>query len=336
MRTRGRICKVFARVYIQRAPISRHSDRDLRHHDTHVSSRVEDRKFCLKKNTLAVAVQSGESNGAQGITSGTNEEKSSKMKSLCKCLASCKKDPQQPASRSNKTQSQSKVIFYRALAHAMAWFGAWLIYVVTFVWKIVPGSDVPRPLYTLQGFLNPLQGLFNFCIYMYPKVMKAKRSKKDNLTWWQACIRSLTSRGNKRKMGAPLRSLSSKGRQRRKWSLPSFRSSGNETMRMLTPLSGSSGASQLIQERRLSKKTQSQMIEEEKCEQEPGERIQQKMFKLLETAVKNEQPLNFPIKLDIEKEQEGARRNGEIPSDTMEAEKANDNQAVEEMEDMES
>ena len=72
----------------------------------------------LKKTNLAV--QSGRKNDAQGITNETNEEGSSKLKSLCKkCFASCK-DSQQPASRSNKAQSQSKVICYRALAYSIA------------------------------------------------------------------------------------------------------------------------------------------------------------------------------------------------------------------------
>ena len=289
----------------------------------------------LKKNTLAV--QSGEgSNGAQGINSnsGTNEEEeTSKIKSLCnKFFASCKKDSQQPASRSNKAQSQSKVIFYRALAYAMAWFVAWILYVVTFAWDVWI-----LPLYIVQSFLTPLQGLFNFCIYMYPKVMKAKRSKKDNLTWWQACIKALTSRGNKRKRGAPS-SLSSEGR-RKKWF-----SCGNKTTKTVSiPLSGGSGEkasssrgdSQQIEERRASKNTRSTMTEEEKCEQEPGELVQQKTLNLPETVVKIEQPFNFPIKLDVEKEEEAARRRGEMSSDTTGGKRSKDNQIVEEMEDME-
>ena len=51
--------------------------------------------------------------------------------------------------------------------------------------------------------------------------------------------------------------------------------------------------------------------------------------------MKIEQPFNFPIKLDVEKEEVAARRNGEMPSDTTGGVRANDNQTVEEMEDME-
>jgi len=59
----------------------------------------------FKKNNLAV--QSGGKNDAlRGITSETNEKGSSRIKSLCKCFASCM-DSQQPASRSNKAKSQS-------------------------------------------------------------------------------------------------------------------------------------------------------------------------------------------------------------------------------------
>ena len=269
----------------------------------------------LRKKNLAV--QSGGKNGAQGIASGTNEEGSSKIKSLCKCFASCSKDSQQPASKSNKAQSQSQVIFYKALAYFMAWFGTWMVYLVTFVWDIVPGStNIPSAVWSIQAFFTPLQGLFNFFIYMYPKVLQAKRSKKDNLTWCQAFVKALTSRGSKRKKGATSR-LRSVGRQRKKWSLPRFRSSGNKTTKMASLLpaasenqrdsgkkaSSSRSDSQQREERRATKNIQPPMAEEEKCEeQEEGERLQQKTFKLPETVVKNEQPFNFPIKLDVEKQ----------------------------------
>jgi len=58
------------------------------------------------------------------------------------------------------------------------------------------------------------------------------------------------------------------------------------------------------------------------------------MFNLPETVVKNEQPFNFPIKLeDVENEQAYSSRNGE--SDNTEEERVDENQTVKEMEDEE-
>ena len=47
----------------------------------------------------------------------------------------------------------------------------------------------------------PLQGLFNFLVFMSPKVRSAKRSRRgeENLTWRQAFIKAYMSRGERRR-----------------------------------------------------------------------------------------------------------------------------------------
>jgi hypothetical protein len=60
----------------------------------------------------------------------------------------------------------------------------------------------------LNACLGPLQGLFNFLVFMSPKVRNAKRPIRGrrNLTWRQAFIKAYMSRGAKRRTG---RSVSS-------------------------------------------------------------------------------------------------------------------------------
>jgi hypothetical protein len=62
----------------------------------------------------------------------------------------------------------------------------------------------------LTAFLNPLQGLFNFLVFMSPKVRNAKRPitcrGRKKLTWRQAFIKAYMSRGERRKTGRNLSS----------------------------------------------------------------------------------------------------------------------------------
>jgi hypothetical protein len=54
----------------------------------------------------------------------------------------------------------------------------------------------------LAACLTPLQGLFNFLVFMSPKVRSAKQPRRgENLTWRQAFIKAYMSRGERRKTG---------------------------------------------------------------------------------------------------------------------------------------
>ncbi len=59
----------------------------------------------------------------------------------------------------------------------------------------------------LNACLTPLQGLFNFLVLMSPKVRNTKRPRRgENLTWYQAFIKTFTSRGERRRTGRDLSS----------------------------------------------------------------------------------------------------------------------------------
>ena len=53
----------------------------------------------------------------------------------------------------------------------------------------------------LAACLTPLQGLFNFLVFMSPKVRSAKQAPRrgENLTWRQAFIKAYMSRGERRR-----------------------------------------------------------------------------------------------------------------------------------------
>ena len=61
----------------------------------------------------------------------------------------------------------------------------------------------------LAACLTPLQGLFNFLVFMSPKVRSAKQPRRgENLTWRQAFIKAYMSRGERRKTGGLTQEIS--------------------------------------------------------------------------------------------------------------------------------
>ena len=67
----------------------------------------------------------------------------------------------------------------------------------------------------LNACLTPLQGLFNFLVFMSPKVRNAKRPRRgENLTWRQAFIKACMSKGDRRRTD---RNLSSRNTRTGSW-----------------------------------------------------------------------------------------------------------------------
>mmetsp|Transcript_22525 Transcript_22525/g.48828 ORF Transcript_22525/g.48828 Transcript_22525/m.48828 type:complete len:223 (+) Transcript_22525:533-1201(+) len=88
-------------------------------------------------------------------------------------------------SNSNQNDSTSRVVMDRARAYTAAFLLTWSWYIVFTVLEI-SGVPLPDALEYVKGIFTPLQGFWNLMIFMYPKVMKAKRSQGGNLSWCQA------------------------------------------------------------------------------------------------------------------------------------------------------
>eukprot|EP00979_Chaetoceros_neogracilis_P003259 scaffold576_cov146-Chaetoceros_neogracile.AAC.11 len=102
------------------------------------------------------------------------------------------------ATRSNNTKKQSRAILHKAMAYSLAYL---LTYMFTFVTSVQywAGYQTSSTLKILVGILFPLQGFFNFLVFIQPKVANIKRTKK--LSWLQSFVTALKSRGDKRKRG---------------------------------------------------------------------------------------------------------------------------------------
>lgn len=93
-------------------------------------------------------------------------------------------------------QSNSRAVMHRAFAYSLSYTLTWfttilvLILDISGVWAKTP--PYPQWQITLTYFttiLNPLQGMFNFLIFMHPRVVRARRShqlRDVKISWCRA------------------------------------------------------------------------------------------------------------------------------------------------------
>jgi len=126
-----------------------------------------------ENNNIPAAVSVDESNGINNM-----------MRSIATCV---NRTFGRLSSHSNSSQnnSTSRVVMVRARAYTVAFLLTWSWFTILLVVEIV-GRYPPLALLYLTNFFTPLQGFWNLMIFMYPKVMKAKRSRGGNLSWCQA------------------------------------------------------------------------------------------------------------------------------------------------------
>ena len=92
--------------------------------------------------------------------------------------------------RSNRPRSQKRYIVYMALGYASAWVFTWVPFICVSAWlNYFTGM--------LTTVFTPLQGLFNFIVYMAPKVRTFRKSKRneEQLSWWQSFSKAWASKG---------------------------------------------------------------------------------------------------------------------------------------------
>ncbi len=92
----------------------------------------------------------------------------------------------------NNTQSHSRAVMHKAFQYSSAWFLSWGIFNL---YLMIPNPP-PALLYIASIFL-PLQGFYNLCIYMYPKVVYARipRHGQEKVYLYQAIYIAFWSRG---------------------------------------------------------------------------------------------------------------------------------------------
>lgn len=107
----------------------------------------------------------------------------------------------------NKSKrSKSRSILNKAMAYSCSWLLTWVFWLVYSIFIIAGmGEEIPSSIVYLKYIFMPLQGLYNLTIFMHPKILNAKRSKRNNLNWCQAFVKAFWSKGkdnNKKGRGA--------------------------------------------------------------------------------------------------------------------------------------
>ena len=96
--------------------------------------------------------------------------------------------------RSNTVRSQKRAVLHMAIAYAASWL---LVYGTYSLLRYKYSSG---PLFYFWLHMHPLQGFFNFLVFMGPKVRDTRklsrvRRRETDLTWSQAFLKVYMSRG---------------------------------------------------------------------------------------------------------------------------------------------
>ncbi len=89
------------------------------------------------------------------------------------------------------SSSQSRVVLRRAVAYSCSYLLSFIMLITLFFIRLT-GQTFNLPIAYLVSIFNPLQGLWNFMIYIYPKVMKEREKK---VSWFRAFWSALWSKG---------------------------------------------------------------------------------------------------------------------------------------------
>ncbi|GFH55168.1 hypothetical protein CTEN210_11644 [Chaetoceros tenuissimus] len=98
-------------------------------------------------------------------------------------------------SRSNKLNKQSKMIVQRALAYSLAYLFSYIVPLIISIMKW-RGETVGYGITLVSRILFPLQGFFNFLVFIFPRILNA-RKRNANLSWSRAFVHALKSRGQR-------------------------------------------------------------------------------------------------------------------------------------------
>ncbi len=102
--------------------------------------------------------------------------------------------------RSNNTRSQSRAVMRKALCYSFAWLASFGFFLIGMM-IMLGGMRYPLGITYVTSLFGPLQGFFNFLIFMLPKVIAAKKPKRGGgrgeVSWCAAFTKAFWSRGGK-------------------------------------------------------------------------------------------------------------------------------------------
>jgi hypothetical protein len=123
-------------------------------------------------------------------------------------------------SRSNNTGWQTRAVMNKALSYSLAFFLSYLFPIIISI-RTLAGIYSGQTLSVMARVLFPLQGFFNFVVFIHPKVVTVKnngkrRGAEESISWFRAFVKVITVREqqqglNRRHNNNPLASTKNKG-----------------------------------------------------------------------------------------------------------------------------
>lgn len=143
----------------------------------------------LRKNLNSRTGIQTEGNGNDEVVESQSIIK--RLKTAIKRLSPCSREA--TTSKSNNASFHSRMVLYKAIALASAHFATYLFPMLYFIRAYFHNDDGGLLLGVLVRICFPLRGFFNFLVFIYPKVLFAKKANAS-LSWWQAFVKATTKR----------------------------------------------------------------------------------------------------------------------------------------------
>ena len=174
----------------------------------------------LMYHSVAKTERKRKSYGRGSLRFPSNEDTNTADNSRCNPTCSnifqwffpCMRKQDAPTRRRRNADGKRNILF-RAFAYNIAWLVTYFPFIIHRIMELAGVHKTPVAFFFVDALFLPMQGLINFIIYMYPKVMKAKSSKKFNLSWCQAFTKALMSKGDEKRRGLPPQTLLNDFRQ---------------------------------------------------------------------------------------------------------------------------
>lgn len=115
-----------------------------------------------------------------------------RLRSSLSTLVNRQSTSQSSSTSNNRRVSNSRLVMRRAVSFTCAYVLTWSFPIIGMCLDVAK-IEWPNAIWYLSSIFTPLQGFFNLCIFLQPKVSHAKSRGGDDVTWCQAVARAFSS-----------------------------------------------------------------------------------------------------------------------------------------------
>ncbi len=135
-------------------------------------------------------------------------------------------------SRSNVSRKQTRAIVNRAFAYSLSFFCTYLFPIIISIRTLI-GLESGPVLSILARIFFPLQGFFNFVVFMFPKVVHEKNaSRTGGISWYLAFLYAIRARDRPAAIKSNYRKTKKKASASRDADIYNSKGNGKEAVRV--------------------------------------------------------------------------------------------------------